>query len=103
MRDSGIPEDPSPAKLEERAPGIPGESPPGEAGGCKNRGNPGLHRRESRKVRETGKPGDPPFGRRRRGCGETRSLTGGTAGRCRKRGNPEPHHEALLEEWGIGV
>jgi hypothetical protein len=62
MRDSGIPEAPSLAKLEERAPGIPGDSPLGEAGGCKNRGNPGIHRRDRRKVQDSRKLEDSPAG-----------------------------------------
>jgi hypothetical protein len=62
MRDSGIPEAPSLAKLEERAPEIPGESPPSEAGGCKSRGNPELHRRDRRKVQDSRKLEDSPAG-----------------------------------------
>ena len=120
MRDSGQPENSSPAKLEERRlgatrsftandagryeePGQPGASVTGTARGCSIRGNPKKHRWHRWRVRNSGQPGDPRAGGpRERGFGATRRFTFGTAEGCVIRGNSKIRLSELPEDAGFG-
>jgi len=69
------------------------------ARGAKIRGDLEIHRWHRRKVREAGKPEQPPAGepRKTKLRGNPGDSTSARAGRCRNRGDPETHREAGLE------
>jgi hypothetical protein len=120
MRESGKPEDPSPATLVEREFGATRRFTAGEAGRCKSRGNPELHRRERRKMSNPGKPGDssdgaaegensgkpensPPAQLEDAGCEETRNLIGRLNGTMHGPSNLRVHHIETPETSVSGV
>jgi hypothetical protein len=104
VRDSGQPEDPSPARSRDRGFGATRRFTLGDAGRCRSRGNPELVSPGRRRVRDAGKPVDPPDG-----AAEGAKSRGNpgihrrNSRRMRGRGNPETHREALQEERGTGA
>jgi hypothetical protein len=70
----------------------------GAAGGAGNRGDPATHHLHRRKVRDPGRPGEPPVGEpRERTTGATRGIHPRQSRKMRIRGDPETHRESALE------